>query len=151
MIRGKYRLFAILLACVCLVGCGDKVISADEAKQALRKLPYRFEFRSVPIPGDSEGAVAGTAYGPRGIFLRFGLALGPSASPIPVPQAGTREIIGFRDRWMFTSDLQVVNSKGKLIVPPRFKTLKQWREAGHMEVEITNAICEADIGEPCPI
>jgi hypothetical protein len=63
------------LACV-MSGCGQTlVLSAQETKDLLRQLPYRYEFRDVPAPEGAEVAIAGRAIGRHRTILNFGIAL----------------------------------------------------------------------------
>lgn len=165
------RLLVCLLSGVALLwtlaGCGDdadtvsasaddvgetRVLSAEESKQLLRRLPYRYEFHEVPKPPGAKAAVAGRAIGPHHTVLNFGIALGRRIKGVPVPGAGTAESYGYsRGGFIFTTDMFVRGPGGRLVPGPQFKTEAQWREASHMEVMMTDKLCKAATGEPCPI
>jgi hypothetical protein len=87
---------------VCLsVGCGgvqqeDNFLTEDEAKRALRQLPYLYKFRPVVRPSGADSAVAGFAIGPRKTKLNFGIAFGRLPSSVPVPRVGTDEVLSYR-------------------------------------------------------
>src|SRR4051794_24774785 len=68
-----------------------RVLSAAEAKQVLRDLPYRYAFKSVAKPEGGQAAVSGRAIGPHHTVLNFGIALGHETNGVPVPGAGTAE------------------------------------------------------------
>lgn len=150
--------FGICVACVALLaGCdhvlGDEtlILSETEAKQALRKLPYRYRFRPVSLPEGAEAAIAGTAFGPFHTMLNFGVAFGRSTDGVPVPRSGTSESVGYRETFLYTDDLQILNAKGKIVSNPAFKTAKQWHTAVDMAVEITDRLCIAVSGDHCPV
>jgi hypothetical protein len=163
MDRGAYfmnkRIYQLVIGVICsgtLLGCGEAVRGADiftedEAKQALRQLPYRYKFRSILTRSDADSVVAGLAIGPHGTRLHFGISFGDSASPVAVSGAGTDEVLGYRGDppFIFTDDLQIRNASGKLVPGSQFQNARQWHEAGHMEVEMANALCKAETGEVC--
>lgn len=167
------RILACLLGGLVLIwalaGCGDdsdadaegnpsagsaqtRVLSAEESKELLRRLPYRYEFREVPKPAGAEAAVAGRAVGPHNTVLNFGVSLGRHTKGVPVPGAGTAESYGYsRGGFIFTTDMFVRGPDGRLVPGPQFKTRAQWREVARMEVLMTDKLCKAATGEPCPI
>lgn len=154
-----FRLAVIGIACAGLAsGCSTNsderhVLSELEAKQALRKLPYRFKFRLVARPAGAVGAVAGRAYGPRSTVLNFGISLGDGTKDaVPVPKAGTFNSFGYPGGgFLLTNDLQTGFGDGNVISNPRLKSTKEWNIATDMSYEITEALCQAATGEPCPI
>lgn len=157
----RLRLFVCLLGIAALtgaaVGCGvggdgdTTVLSAQETKQLLRQLPYRYTFRSVATPEGADAAVAGRAVGGHRTVLNFGIALGHGHYGVPVPKAGTEESYGYpRGGFIFTNDSLIKGPDGHLITNPILKTDTQWREAGHMEVTMTDKLCLAVTGEHCP-
>jgi hypothetical protein len=151
----KMRYLALGVACsITVIGCGggaagNETLTESEVKGLLRTLPYRIDFRKVVIPNGADGAVAGRAYGRYKTVLNFGIALGSSPGPVPVPHAGTKESYGYPNGgFLLTDDLNLREVSGELVPT---KTFKQWREAGRMEVAITDKLCRAATGEPCPI
>ena len=126
------------------------MLTAAEAKDALRGLPFRLRFRSVTLPKGAIGAVAGRVEGKHHTRLNFGIALGHETRGVPVPRAGTTEITGY-ENFVFTDDLEVPGRNGKWEPGPQFHTAAQWREAGHMDVELREAICVAETGNVCPV
>ncbi len=128
-----------------------RVLSAKETKRLLRQLPYRYEFRQVAKPEGAEAAVAGRAVGRHRTILNFGIALGHGHMGVPVPRAGTEESYGYpKGGFIFTDDSLIRGSNGRLESNPHFHTAAQWREAGHMEVMMTDKLCLAATGEHCP-
>lgn len=149
---------AVGTICVSVLGgCGGvqqgnaatSILTEEEAKQALRQLPYRYRFRPVDLPEGAEAAIAGTAFGPYKTALNFGVAFGRSVQGVPVSRVGTAESYGYRETFLFTDDLQIFNARGKKIVNPRFRSIRQWHTAGRMEVEMTEELCKAATDEPC--
>jgi hypothetical protein len=157
------RIYGMVLGILCvglILGCGSSqetedeasnLLTADEVKQTLRALPYRYKFRPVARPDGAYSAVAGTAFGRHGTVVNFGIAFGRSTQPVPVPRAGTDGVLGYRNTFAFTNDLQFRNANGKLITGPQFKTGAQWKEAIEISVQITDRLCKSATGEPCPI
>jgi hypothetical protein len=131
---------------------GDtRVLNAKETKRLLRRLPFRYEFRKVPTPKDEEAAVAGKVFGRYNTMLNFGIALGRGHHGVPVPRAGTLDSYGYpRGGFIFTGDSLIRGPRGRIVANPRFRTRAQWREAGHMEVMMTDKLCLAATGEHCP-
>jgi hypothetical protein len=163
---GRLRLLVCLLGIAALAwattGCGGAgaegagsdgagVLSAKETKRLLRQLPYRYTFRSVATPKGAEAAVAGRAIGTHRTVFNFGVALGHGHYGVPVPRAGTIDSYGYpKGGFIFTGDSLIKGPDGRVIVNPRFKTAAQWREAGHMEVMMTDKLCLAATGKHCP-
>lgn len=166
------RLCTVLLATLCLyvtIGCGSssegetsgaseggtdggtRLLTASEVKQSLRPLPYRFEFRHVALPDGAYSAIAGTAFGQHRTVVHFGISFGRAADGVPVPRAGTDSTFTYHGLFVYTDDQQWRNAEGKLATPPRMKTGLQWREAGRIEVDITDRLCRSATGEPCPV
>lgn len=159
----RARLRVRLMVCLGLVsafaaaGCGastssdsTKILSTNEAKRLLLQLSYHYVFRPVSLPNGATGALAGEAMGRHHVVLQFGVSLGRNPNGVPVPRAGTEESYGYlRGGFIYTDDLSVPNKKHKWVVNPRFHTWQQWHEAGHMEVEMEEKLCEAATGEPC--
>ena len=162
---GRLRPLVCLLGMAVLVwaitGCGGaagaagsgetKVLSAKETKRLLRQLPYRYTFRPVAKPKEAEAAVAGRAVGRHRTVVNFGIALGHGHYGIPVPRAGTEESYGYpRGGFIFTDDLFIKGSDGRLESNPHFHTAPQWNEATSMSVAMTDKLCLAATGEHCP-
>jgi len=152
--------FVLVLMTVGCAAAGDassssgeaRVLGPKETKYLLRQLPYRYEFRVVSKPKEADAAVAGRAVGPHHTVLNFGIALGHGHHGVPVPRAGTSESYGYpRGGFIFTTDTFIKGPGGRLEPGPQFKTVAQWREASHMEVMMTDKLCRAATGEPCPI
>lgn len=99
----------------------------------------------------ADSAIAGVARGRYGAKMQFGIAFGRASEAVPVPKAGTAEVLGYRETFRFTNDLQVFDENGRLSPNPRFKTAKQLDEVVKMEVDITNALCTAATGRPCEL
>jgi hypothetical protein len=128
------------------------VLTTKQAKHLLQKLPYRYGFRSVPLPKGAKGAVAGRVVGPHKTSFNFGIALGTETDPVPVPKVGTENPV-----WMpgaglvFTDDLLVKAANGNWVVNPRIKTPAQDRTSVRMIVDMEQTLCRAATGEPCPV
>jgi hypothetical protein len=142
------------------MGCGSaepregserRLLLGAEVKAALRKLPYDFTFRRVRRPAGAYSAVAGTAFARHDAKLNFGIAFGRSTKPVPVPRAGIKEILGYRNLFIYTNDLQVENRQGEMVPGPQIRTRAQWTEAINMSVDITDRLCRSATGETCPI
>lgn len=104
----------------------------------------------APPEGATE-ALAGEATGKHNVVLKFGVALGKHPSGVPVPISGAEEAYGYPNGgFVYTDDLMVPTKARKWVVNPRFHNWRQWHEAGHMEVEMEEKLCEAATGEPCP-
>jgi hypothetical protein len=150
----------VLICLTTLSGCSvesghiaaDQILTENEVKDALRQLPYDLHFRNVPLPENARGAVAGRATASNGTFLNFGIALGSMPAGVPVPNAQTSESYAYPPgNFLFTDDLQVRTKEGRLVPGYQFKTLRQWRQAGFMEVQITTALCKAATGDVCQL
>lgn len=132
-----------------VLGCGEtRVLSAQEAKDLLRQLPYRYDFREVPTPEGAEAAVAGRAIGRHHTELNFGIALGHGSEP--VMQRPSAVEIDRHSSFIFTSDAPVRGSDGRLEPARQLKTAAQWREATQMDVLMTDKLCRATTGKHCP-
>jgi hypothetical protein len=149
-------LVSVILAVCC--GCGasangegsvgsPRVLSSAEAKRLLLHLPYRYQWRRVPLPEGASAALAGTAVGNHRTILHFGIAFGTEAKPVPVPQAGARDPYDYTQGggFSFTDDLVIPGGVGK-----QFHASAQWDEATTMEVEMEEKLCKASTGEFCP-
>lgn len=166
---GRLRLLACLLGLAALgwttAGCGDagaegdiaagsgetRVLGAKETKRLLRKLPYRYKFRPVATPEGAESAVGGRVIGRHRTMVNFGIALGRGHKAVPVPRAGTRYSYGYpRGGFIFTSDLLIEESDGRLAPNPELRTAAQQNEASEMTVTMTDKLCLAATGEHCP-
>ena len=132
-------------------GCSDtKTLSEGETKELLRELPYRFEFRPVDDPDGATGAVAGTAYGPHGTVIRFGVSLGRGGDPVSLgPYSNLSDATGGETFRVTGDDMIIID--GKLEANPRLKTGAQWRESATMLVDIEEKLCKATEGKPCAI
>lgn len=132
-----------------MVGCGEPpVLSVQETKHLLRQLPYRYEFRKVPIPDGAEAAVAGRVIGRHHTELNFGIALGHGRKPV-VLRLNPAEI-DYHQSFIFTDDSFIKGPGGRLASNPRFHTAAQWNEAISMSVEMTDKLCLATTREHCP-
>jgi hypothetical protein len=103
----------------------------------------------VSRPEGADSAIAGVAIGHHGTKMQFGIAFGKESRAVPVPEAGAAEVLGYRNAFRFSNDVQVFNKRGKLAPNPRFKTAKQWDELAEMELEMTDALCIAATGDAC--
>lgn len=153
---GRAILLSLFLCIGTLVGCSGSsntsVLSEENAKRALQQLPYRFKFEAVDIPSGAVGAVAGQATGPHETVVHFGIALGDSPDGVPVRDAGVFDSFGYPEGgFLFTSDLSIGFAEGSVVTNPRYETAKQWSTAIEMEVEMTDRLCKAATGEPCPV
>jgi hypothetical protein len=160
------RLLACLLVLVAIgwtiAGCGagevvaggsggTRVLEPRETKRLLRQLPYRYTFRPVATPDGADAAVAGRAIGGHHTRLNFGIALGHGYHGVPVPVAGTEESYWYpRGGFLFTDDLLIKGSDGRLKTNPHLQTAAQWDEATSMSVAMTDKLCLAATGEHCP-
>ena len=130
---------------------GSSLLSAKETKRLLRQLPYRYTFRPVAKPEGADAAVAGRAVGAHRTVLQFGIALGHGHHAVPVPRAGTSGSYGYpRGGFIYTDDEFVRGPGGKMIPNPNLHTAKQFAEASHMAVTMTDKLCLAATGEHCP-
>jgi hypothetical protein len=128
-----------------------QVLSTQQAKKLLLELPYQYRFRRAEVPVGASGALAGRATNAQGIFLNFGVALGRTPDPVPVPQAGTNSAYGYPDGgFVFTDDLLVSGAHGHWHIPNRFHGKAEWNEAGHMGVVMEEQLCKAVTSKPCP-
>jgi hypothetical protein len=131
---------------------GTRTLSVKETKRLLRELPYRYKFRSVAAPEGAEAAVAGRAVGRHRTILNFGIALGHGHQAVPVPKAGTIYSYGYpRGGFIFTNDIFIKGRGVRMVPNPRLHTAAQWDEASEMSVMMTDKLCRAATGEPCPI
>lgn len=127
------------------------VLGPEETKRLLRQLPYRYTFRRVAAPHGVGAAVAGRAVGSHRTIVNFGIALGGKRA-VPVLRAGTRYAYGYsRGGFIFTSDLLTEGPDGRLVPNPQLRTAAQQNEASEMTVAMTDKLCKAATGEPCPI
>jgi hypothetical protein len=123
----------------------------QETKRLLRKLPYRYQFRSVAIPKGAEAAVAGRAVGRHRTILNFGIALGHGHHGVPVPRAGTIYSYGYpRGGFIFTDDEFIRGADGRMVPNPQLHSAAQFNEASQMSVMMTDKLCLAATGEHCP-
>ena len=170
-VQADLTLAAVVLICVIVMvaGCGanaegsqqtsgdhsprdSKILSATETKHLLRDLPYKYSFRSVPLPKGAIGAVAGKVRGSHQTTFQFGVALGRSPYPVPVPQAGIANAVGIPSAgFVFTTNLSVRGPKGNWIEGPEIHTAAQSSESSRMEVAMEEALCRAATGKPCPV
>ncbi len=131
---------------------GSKVLSLIETKHLLRDLPYKYSFRSVPLPRGAIGAVAGKVSGSHQTTFQFGVALGKSAYPVSVPQAGIANAVGIPSAgFVFTTNLLVRGPKGNWVEGPEIHNAAQSSESSRMEVAMEEALCKAATGKPCPV
>lgn len=133
-------------------GSGEtRVLGAKETKGLLRQLPYRYTFRKVATPDGADAAVAGRVVGRHRTVVNFGISLGHGYKAIPVPRAGTRYSYGYsRGGFIFTSDILIEGSDGRLVPNPQLHTAAQQNEASEMTVAMTDRLCLAATGEHCP-
>jgi hypothetical protein len=160
-LRSLACLLSIVTMLWTLAGCGDmgaegatgnaRVLSAKETKQLLRRLPYRYKFRSVATPKGAETAVAGQAVGAHQTILNFGIALGHGHKAVPVPKAGTIYSYGYLGGgFIFTSDEFIKGPHGRMVPNPRLNSVAQWNQVSDMSVSMTDKLCLAATGEHCP-
>lgn len=150
---------AVLTIAFAMSACGGsadgksstRLLSEEESKRLLLKLPLHYEFRDVVPPEGAIGALAGVAMDKHHVKLQFGVSLGRHPRGVPVPKAGAGEAYGYpRGGFVYTDDLMIPNKSGEWVVNPRFHTWSQWRAAGHIEVEMEEKLCEAATDQPCP-
>jgi hypothetical protein len=128
-----------------------RILGAQETRQLLRELPYRYKFRPVAKPEGAQAAVAGRVVGPHRTIVNFGIALGRGREAVSVPRAGTRYSYGYaKGGFIFTSDILIEDSRGRLVPNPRLRTAAQQNEASEMTVGMTDKLCLAATGEHCP-
>jgi hypothetical protein len=155
----------VIAALVGVAGCGSTtadgagepasssshVLSPREVSQLLRELPYRYTFRDVPLPKGAEAAIAGRAVGAHHTVVNFGIALGRHTSSVPLPRVGIAEVSYYpRGGFVFTDDEIIRKENGEWESGPQFHTAAQWREAGHMTVEMEEKLCLGATGKVCP-
>jgi hypothetical protein len=127
------------------------VLSAQAAKGALKRLPYRYEFRSVEVPAGASGAFGARVHGPHGTVVGIGVALGKEPRAVPVPAAGTSNAVGSPSAgFVFTNDI-LVPVGSKLIANKRLRTRAQWKAANAMATAMEEELCRAATGKPCPV
>jgi len=128
-----------------------QILTSKEVKHLLRQLPYRYKFRQVPPPEGAQGAIVGRAVGRHRTVLNFGIALGEGGKPVlPRPNAAEidhQPLSGFT----FSGDSVVRGPDGHLKAGSQFQTRSQWDEVTRMEVKMTDLLCRAASGKPCPI
>jgi hypothetical protein len=131
-------------------GDGHKILSAPAARAVLLELPYRYKYRTVPVPRGATAALAGRAYGPSNTSFDFGIALGDGANPVPVAQAGVSEAVG-NPGFVFTSNLLVPVGHAKWENSKRIHSTRQLHVASDMATEMEEQLCRAITGKPCPV
>jgi hypothetical protein len=159
-VRGRQIAIAAVLLSFLFGACGEasgepgdpRVLSTAEARKLLLQLPYRFHFRPVQLPDGASGALAGTAIGEHRTIVRFGIALGREAEPVPVPKAGTRGYYDYTHGggFVYTDDMLVPDKNGRMHANKQYRTNAQWYEAANMIVDMQQKLCYASTGEPCP-
>lgn len=134
-------------------GEGDRSpnqLDTKNAEAALRLLPYRYKFRSVPRPDGDIVALRGRAIGEHHTVVPFGVILGDSSDEL-LPSPGAAETYRYpQGRFSFTTDIVLVDSTGRLEANSRYHSAAQWEEANRMEVRMTERLCQASTGEHCP-
>jgi hypothetical protein len=125
-------------------------LSAPDAKAVLRELPYRYKYRTVPVPRGATAALAGRAYGPSNTSFDFGIALGDGADAVPVAQAGVSEAVG-NPGFVFTSNLVVPVGRAEWENAKQIHSTKQLHTAADMATEMEEHLCRAITGKPCPV
>jgi hypothetical protein len=139
-------------------GCGDEsaadegevVLTAEEAKEALRGLPYHYDFIKVKVPEGATAAVAARAHGKHDTRLTFGASFGDHSKPVTIPHVQLGDIAG-TPYFTYSSNLQEPTGDGHWKRGKQFRTAAQWNEAINMVFDMEQAFCKAATGEPCPI
>jgi hypothetical protein len=68
-----------------------------------------------------------------------------------VPAAGTEESYGYpKGGFIFTDDVLIIGSDGRLKVNPHLHTAAQFDESTTMSVAMTDKLCLAATGKHCP-
>ncbi|HEX4669312.1 MAG TPA: hypothetical protein VH275_04985 [Solirubrobacterales bacterium] len=150
-VLGLVVALAAVIAVVSLVRqSGPKTLSETATKDLLRELPYRFEFRSTPIPDGADGAVAGVARGAHGTVVRFGVSLGQGGKPISLGPHSDLAEVGGGETFRVTNDSSVIVD-GNVETSPRIKSSAQWHDAVSIVVAIEEKLCRATEGKACAI
>jgi len=118
-------------------------VEPAEVRATLHALPYEIEVRRINGPAGNSASFAGKAHGPHNTTLEFSIGIGDPPHAIPVPGAGTKHLEWFEEMNFVFNDDDAIDSK--------FKTAAQWREVAHMATQVTESMCKAATGEPCPI
>lgn len=163
-LRTKRSWATICLVLVVLAGCGGtqgangmsqeagRILTEEQAKVAIQRLPYVYEFRSVKLPARATGALAGEARGPDHVHVQFGISLGRHAAAVPVPRSGILNTTGVPSAgFTFTNDLLIEVGNHKYRINPDIHNLKQEHIAVVMMNDMEEALCLAAIGRLCGI
>lgn len=126
-----------------------RTLDEPEVKQLLRQLPYRFQFKSVRVPKDASGAVAGAAIGKHRTVVHFGVSLEEGYHPVRLPKPAVLEATGGQT-FLVSSDITIWSDDG-IARGRQFRTQAQWNEAASIVTAIEGKLCRATTGEPCPI
>ena len=140
---------AVALA-IFLSGSDDpRTLDEGEAKRVLEQLPYQLEFHPTPTPPHASGAIAGRAVGPGGAVVRFGVALGRDAEPVPFGPGSGAEANG-GETFQLSDDATVVIG-GRPQIAARLDTVAEWKEAVRIVVDLEEQLCRATTGKSCTI
>jgi hypothetical protein len=126
-----------------------RTLKEAEAKRVLEQLPYRLEFRPVPLPPHASGAISGRATGPGGAVVRFGVALGRGTEPVRLGPGSGIEATG-GETFRLSDDATVVVA-GRPRIAARLDTMAEWKEAVRIVVDIEEQLCRATTGKSCTI
>jgi len=160
----KERCFlGLSVVALLLSGCGSgggsasglsvrRTLTAQEAEDSLRHLRFPVKLHPVQLPKGATGAFAGRALGRDGTHLRFGVALGPHASPVPVPKSGVLQTTAIPSAGItVTNDTLIETSGHEFRTNPTIHTTRQEHIADQMVEQLEQALCVAAIGEKCGI
>jgi hypothetical protein len=166
--RGVQVALVLMIGLVVLNACGsadgkatgsgdptnraERTLSVREVKTLLRQLPYRYRFRRVKAPEGATGAVAGRVYGRHGAWFDFGIALGPDAHPVPMPNSGTESATSNGSaNFVFTDDTLVKGKNGNWSIAPNIKNERQWQQVINIGNRMEQRLCRAATGMACPV
>ncbi len=126
----------VVVAFVLLINSSGSRFSAQQAKSALSRLPFRIVF-SGPEGSVDHSVFVGRASGQRGAVVEFSVGTNSHRAP-PIASLGDAE-------GLYTSDFELETR----FAAPQRETKAQIVEHNRMAGEIEEALCRASSGKPC--